>query len=189
MTKKKFRQFAIKKRNSLSPEERISFSHQIFQHLITSELYQQSKTIFMYLSFQSEVDTFELLSHALQDNKKVYAPITLPKEKILLCGRVENPSKDLKKDFYGVLSPIPKEDNIASPTDIDLVIVPGVAFDISGNRMGYGGGYYDRFLQILPEKTKIIAIAFEEQIYPSIPKDMHDIKMKHIITENRYLIF
>ena len=65
MTKKEFRQFAIKKRNSLSSEERISFSNQILQHLINSEIYQDSKKIFMYLSFQSEVDTFQLLPYFL----------------------------------------------------------------------------------------------------------------------------
>ena len=188
MTKKEFRQFAIKKRNSLSSEERISFSNQILQHLINSEIYQDSKKIFMYLSFQSEVDTFQLLSRALQDNKEVYAPITLPDEKKLLCGRVEDPDRDLEKNFYGILSPILQDNNIASPTDIDFVIVPGVAFDIHGYRMGYGGGYYDCFLPTLSKNAKIVALAFEEQIYPDIPKENHDIKMQYIVTEKRFLI-
>ena len=127
MTKKEFRQFAIKKRNSLSSEERISFSNQILQHLINSEIYQDSKKIFMYLSFQSEVDTFQLLSRALQDNKEVYAPITLPAEKKLLCGRVEDPDRDLEKDFYGILSPILQDNNIL----IFMDIAWGMAVDIT----------------------------------------------------------
>ena len=96
--------------------------------------------------------------------------------------------KILEKDFYGILSPILQDNNIASPTDIDFVIVPGAAFDIHGYRIGYGGGYYDCFLPTLSKNAKIVALAFEEQIYPDIPKENHDIKMQYIVTEKRFLI-
>lgn len=183
MDKKEFRKIASEKRNSIPSTERDFCSEKIFKTLVQLPLYQKANRIFLYLSFRSEVDTYAILKHSLQQKKEVYAPITLTETKELLCCRVTNPNTDFQKDVYGIDTPIYSSDKIISPKKIDLVLVPGLAFDKKKYRMGYGGGFYDRFLPKLSPNAITVGLAFSAQIYPSIPIEEYDSKLNYILTE------
>ena len=100
---------------------------------------------------------------------------------------IRDPDRDLFPGFKGIREPDPDSLRQLSADDLDLIIVPGVAFDSSGNRLGMGKGYYDRFLKHLRPSALKIALAFENQIVASIPWDDNDIKMDMIITEERVI--
>lgn len=185
MDKKSFRKIAREVRDSIPEKERKAKSNLILEHLTSLPAYELAEHIFLYLSFRSEVDTFSLLRHALDQGKKIYAPITLVKEKALLCCRVKDPKKDMEIDAYGILSPKFHKESILPAKYIDLVIVPGLAFDEKKYRMGYGGGFYDRFIPKLSDHATTVALAFEKQIYPQIPIDPYDSRMDMIVTEKR----
>ncbi len=138
-----------------------------------------------YFSFGSEVETITLIKEAMSQGKVVALPLTVPKNKEMLAMKVENLNKDLTKSPFGFKEPIKERTVEIRPVDIDLVIIPGVAFDLNGCRLGRGAGYYDRFLKRVNAKTPRIALAFEMQIMQKIPVDIHDIKVNKVITENR----
>lgn len=185
MDKKTFRNMASETRNRISLQERVEKSDVIFEKILELPCYRLAKHLFLYLSFRSEVDTFHLLHHALNEGKQVYAPITLIEQKELLCCRILDPNSDLVRDRYGILSPRFSEERLLPPEKIDLVIVPGLAFDEQKYRMGYGGGFYDRFIPKLSKQAATLALAFEQQIYPKIPVDAYDSRMDLILTEER----
>lgn len=186
MDKRTFRSMARKNRDAMNEKLRLEKSNLIFEQLIKLPLFQKSENLFIYLSFRSEVNTWKILDYALEQGKFVYAPITLTDEKKLLCCKVDDPKKQLQKDSYGILSPYFDKDRIVSSQLIDLVLVPGLAFDLEKHRMGYGGGYYDRFVTTLSSSATTLALAFEEQLYEKIPLDPYDMKADHILTEKRF---
>jgi len=98
---------------------------------------------------------------------------------------VENPSKQLEKGAYSIMEPISRLCKPAKIYDVDLVVIPGVSFDKNLNRLGYGGGYYDKILQSIPEKIKKIALCFNIQLVSKIPVMDHDIRADILITETK----
>lgn len=187
MNKKEFRQEALNRRNALSKDDRVTKSAAIFHRLQSLSCFQKAATVLLYMSFRTEVITDEILSSLLANGKKAAVPISIPHNRTLFLSEIRDIAEDFESDFYGVR--IPKKDRQypISVSDIDLVIVPGVAFSEDRYRMGYGGGYYDRFIETLRPSTPTVALAFELQIYSQIPKETHDKKMDFIITENRIL--
>lgn len=180
--KTEFRKFAEKNRNRLTKEEIDLKSKIIMNKILSSSSYKTSKNIFVYMSFKSEVDTRSFIDTALNENKNIYLP-AVTQNKIMLCCLVKDIST-LKHDKFKILSPNPDECEHIDPDDLDLIIVPGVAYDKSNKRMGYGGGYYDRFLPTA-KKAKIISPAFDIQIYDYIPTDKTDFEIPEIITETK----
>jgi len=171
------------KRKKQSKEEQRKKSKEIKEKLFNLKEYKEAKTILIYVSYNSEVFTHEMIKEAL-NNKNVVVPISNTKNNTLSLSILES-WNDLESSSYGILEP--KKDKIKEiPIDeIDLIIVPGVAFDIRGNRMGHGKGYYDKLL----EKTKLITIglAFEFQLVNKIPTEKHDKPVNIIITEKRII--
>lgn len=185
--KKFFRKEALRARDALTLTERVSFSDSVRKNLQSLEVFQQSKIVMSYMSFRSEVITDEIIRSCLAMKKRIVVPISIPENRTLRTVEVTNFDEDFETDFYGIR--IPKKENgcEVSVSDIDLVLVPGVAFSLERYRMGYGAGYYDRFLEKLRSDAVAIALAFETQIYEDIPKERHDKKMHCIITERRIL--
>lgn len=169
-----FRKEIINKRKNI-PNKQIK-SNIIFHKIIETDIYKKSKTIALYNSLENEVSTKELITYSLNNNKEVYLPKVVG-EKLLFYK--------ISSDEEFVLSSFnikePKGDNSKLMKEVDLVIVPGVAFDKECNRMGYGKGFYDRFLE--NRKTYKIGICFKEQIVEKIITFPHDIKMDEIITD------
>ena len=184
--KKSLRKEMRSRRASMSKEERDAASHKIVSSLIENPIYKESSTIMAYASMPEEIQLNELFDDAFA-NKKILAvplivgrgtmrPVFLPSMEHLVVG-----------DF-GILTVRQDCRTFVDFNDIDSIIVPGAAFDRKGNRLGLGGGYYDRFLKRVPQ-AKRIALAFDFELYDSIPAESHDTKMDVIITESEILNF
>ena len=139
-----------------------------------------SKIVAFYKSFSSEVSTDSLIEYLIQNRKIVALPRV--EKNILNFYKIKNQKKYLIKNKFGIEEPIPDKDEFIKPELIDVIIVPGLSFDREKNRLGYGGGYYDRYLK--NTNAFKIGICFEEQIYDGIlPTEKTDIKMDLIITD------
>ena len=141
MDKNILRREAINRRNELSLEIKSKYDNLILKKVIDSDIYKNSESIFIYVSFGSEVDTKEIINYALMDNKKIYVPKTDKSKKEMKAIRIHSLDKMIV-DKWGILEPIDVDKNKFGEK-FDLIIMPGVVFDRSGNRIGYGGGYYD----------------------------------------------
>lgn len=178
--KKKIRELIDNKRSALKPEVKEAFDEIIFNKIIESSEYKNSKTILVYVSFNGEVDTHKFIQYALKDHKKVCVPKIVSKKEGMKAIEISE-FEDLKTGSYGILEPASFNREIDEES-INLVIVPGVAFDLKGGRIGYGGAFYDRFLKNISKDTFKVAIAYDFQILKNIPMEVHDEKIHRIIT-------
>jgi len=165
-------------RKNLSKAEIEEKSNKICDLLFSSELLKDTKTVMVYLSAFNEVRTDKIITKLLADDKKILAPVT-DKSAVSITPYCITDISQLQKGAYGIFEP-PQTDK-AEISDIDAVIVPGIAFDKKGNRMGFGAGYYDRFLADFGG-TKI-GICYNFQLLDEICTDAHDIPMDYIISE------
>jgi len=179
--KKEIRKFAEKIRNSIPKEEKKKKDEIIRNQLFKWDLYIKSKYLFCYVSFRSEVDTFEIIDKSISDGKIVAVPKIFPKKKIMKAFIIESIDKSLRPGEYGILEPT-DECPEADYDKLDLIIAPGLAFTERGERLGYGGGYYDRFLSEYP-KVPVCALTYESLITNSLPVKENDIAVDYLITE------
>jgi 5-formyltetrahydrofolate cyclo-ligase len=185
--KKTLRKNVLERRNALTEKERKEKSNRIQERLISLPEYQSARSVFIYADFRSEVMTRELMKKTLKEGKRVLASKTLVAERRLLLTDILDPDRDFIAGYMDI--PEPREEILRdlSPEEVDLVLTPAVGYDEKGNRLGYGGGYYDRlFERMRPEALKI-GLAFEAQIIPSVPAEPHDIPIPIIVTENRVI--
>lgn len=170
-------------RDSLEKEMKDAMDYDIYNNLINSQIYLKAKSIFIYLSFGSEINTKKIVIKALKDKKEVYIPKIYKEDKVMKAVRLKS-FNDLKENSIGILEPIDDNDYI-DKKEIDLILVPGVVFDLNGNRIGYGGGYYDRYLQDIKEISNKVVLAYDLQIVESIKPEIHDISFDYIITNTK----
>lgn len=187
--KKEIREKIIHLRNIQPTEKIIKKSSIIKDKLFSFEHFQKAKTVMFYASFRNEVETHFMIKDTLRQGKVVALPKTDSKNKKLDVFQINNFEEDIEKGYCEILEPknTCKKINIK---DIDLVIVPAVAYTQDGYRIGYGGGYYDRFLDkfyTLNKNGISIGLAFEFQIIEEMPKDKFDRKVHFIITEERII--
>src|SRR4030042_5040194 len=180
--KNSLRKLIQDKRNAMPAEERINKSRKAAEKFFLTKDYLEAINILLYFPFRSEIDTTIIIKKALQDRKKIILPRVWHKNLDLYF--IENYEHQLKKGSYGILEPVPKLCKPAKISDIDLAVVPGVCFDKNFNRLGYGGGFYDKLLPLLNNNVKKIALCFEMQMLPEIPTSNYDIKVDEIITES-----
>lgn len=178
--KKELRKRILNIRNNMTIEDVQKNSRAIMDKIINLDIYKQSKVVFIYMDFKNEVTTSRLLKHMLSEKKRVVIPYTDTVNIVLIPSEITKES-DLMLNSFGYYEP--KNISPVDPEEIDLVIVPGVVFDKSFNRIGFGKGYYDRILSKLKPSAKKVAIAHDFQVLQSIPTEDHDIKMDMIITE------
>ncbi len=181
--KSDIRKDILYKRNSLSESEIINNSKIISIRVIATQEYQSSKSIGVYYPIGSEVNTFDIIKHSIDNKKDVGLPRVIDSTKIEFFKVIEDSFEKIKftKGKYGIF------ENSVSTTSIDqmdLLIIPGIAFDLQGNRIGYGKGYYDRLLSSRKAKY-VIGLAFETQVINEIPNNDYDIPVNIIITEKR----
>lgn len=189
--KKRFRKEALAARDSLTPEQRKCYSDKIIRNLIGLPCYQEADAILTYISFRSEVDTFPLLERAFADGKAVFAPKVLGKE--MAFYRIFS-KDDLAAGYQGILEPAGGQSfemwgNDQMSQHI-LICLPGAAFDRSCHRIGYGGGFYDKYLgdTVCPQmKYVTAALSFNCQIFEEIPWEAHDFRPEQIITETEII--
>ena len=180
--KRDIRRLLLKKRNSLTEEQREQYDKLIAEQLFTFTQYVKADTILIYASYQSEVSTYPIIKYALNTDKKIFCP------KVLGPGVMEFYEITSLKDVVCGYKNIPEPKYVNNPylnieNSNPLMLMPLVGFDHNKNRLGYGGGFYDRYLQKFPNIYKI-ALGYECQKYEMIlPTEDTDIKPDRIITE------
>ncbi len=183
MKKEVLREKILKKLREQREESRQKKSLEIKRQLFLERQFLQADTVMFYISKDGEVDTEQMIRDALKMGKKVVVPLTLVKEKKIIPSELKDYDKELEKGPFGIYQPGLKFIRKKTLKDIDLVIVPGVAFDRSGNRLGRGGGYFDRFLAKLKKKNvPMFGLAFDFQIQKKIEVFSHDIPVTQLIS-------
>lgn len=185
--KKEFRKKVISDRNNQSYESLCKNSSIITQKILALDCIKAAKNIMLYLDFNNEVKTDELIVKLLSLGKTVSSPITIKEEKKLIPSQIIDLKDGVKIGAYGIREPKPECSPEVEIKDIDVVIVPAVAYDKDCYRLGYGGGFYDRFIERLREDAITVGIAFDLQIFDSVPKEDHDAQLDYIITESQIL--
>lgn len=192
MNKNEIRERILARRNALPPAERSAKNTAVLQNLLSIPQVQNARTIMLYLDFRGEVETDGILRWGWQAGKRMAVPVTVKALRKLIPVELR-PFAELQVGTYGIREPKGGTDSrlegrlradevpVAS---IDVSIVPGLAFDGKGGRLGYGGGYYDRFLPSLRPDALKIGLAYEFQLVDSVPAEAHDIRMDLIVTES-----
>lgn len=184
MDKGKIRADVLEKRDGLSDKEIEQKSRLIFEKLINTKEYKNSENILVYASMGSEVRTDEIILDALANGKKVFCPkVTDKKAGTMVFIRI-SAIEDLKEGYFYIREPkLDENSEIMGKSEKTLVIMPGVAFDKNKNRIGYGGGFYDRYLSGHPDYATV-ALCFEEQIITdSIEPEVTDVAPDYLLTD------
>ncbi|MFZ5647734.1 MAG: 5-formyltetrahydrofolate cyclo-ligase [Bacillota bacterium] len=187
MNRSEIRQDVLKARMSMSQDSVREKSAVIMERIIACEVYRKSRHLMVYVDFRNEVKTGKLIVHALAGGKRVSVPITDIKGKRLTPSELIDYPGDLEPGAWGILEPGKNCARPVDPEELDLVIVPGVAFDSGGNRLGYGGGFYDRFLPRTLPGTVFLAPAFELQVVGNVFPGPLDVPVHIIVTEERVI--
>lgn len=182
MNKEAIRTDMRAKRRSLTPSDVNTLSAQITEKLFSLQDIQSAKAVCTFISAFKEPDTLRITDMLIKNGKRVAVPIT-DTERISLSLSYIDGTHKLTRGAYGIYEPsVIKNANIE---DIDAVLVPGLAFDHRGGRMGFGMGYYDRLLEGC--KCVKIGLCYDFQILSEIPSEPHDVSMDYIITENEII--
>jgi 5-formyltetrahydrofolate cyclo-ligase len=162
-------------------------SDAIMSRLFVLPALEKATVVFTYLHFRSEVQTSTLVQELFSTNRDVCIPVTLSKDSQLLAVKVTDVEQQIAPGYCGIPEPVPEviQGQTVDPATIDIVVVPGSVFDRHGGRLGYGGGYYDRFLANDSPRAARIGLAFDLQVVETVPVEPHDQRMDYIVTETQ----
>lgn len=181
MIKKQIRQQLRAKIASISPTLLHERSIQACSNLAKTPEYVRSEIIMVFLSLPTEVDTTPLVLQAWRDRKRILAPKVSWEQRRMLPIQIDSLSDDLSESILGIREPA---DGVPIPlANIDMVIVPGIGFDLQGNRLGRGRGFYDRFLAHRDWSGIACGLALKEQVLDSVPVSEHDMKIQILVTD------
>lgn len=175
MDKKELRRSIRERKRAMTEEEIVSRSEKLGVLFAQSEAYKNAKTIYGYLPYNQEVRTVPMLEQALKDGKKVAVPKVYGDEMKFLY--LDDLTK-VSKGYAGIPEPI--ADGPVADDETALVLMPGLAFDPQGHRIGYGGGFYDKFLAAEP-KHPTLALCYEFQMLPELDTEEHDIPVDTVL--------
>lgn len=184
--KKMLRHEKLVLRRQMLPEERMRADSDIFSRLLCCSTYLAAHCVFCYASLPDEPDTSAVIADLLARGRMVCLPQIVDAGKGLMEAVSINSSTVLARDCYGILSPGFYQEDCVEPADIDCIIVPGVAFDRRLQRLGMGGGFYDRFFARAPQAARL-ALAYGCQLAQSVPIEQHDFAMTAVITDKSIL--
>jgi len=162
-------------------------SEAICEQVLALPAVRDAGCVMSYVSLGNEVATHDLIRTLLARGKQLAVPLLEPETGTIVPRIIFDFDSDLRTGSYGILEPRPKRSEPCDLTRLRVVLVPGVAFDAQGNRLGRGGGHFDRFLARLSSATKIIALAYDFQVVPSVPYGPHDEAVHLIVTEKRLI--
>lgn len=187
--KKILRKEILKKRENIDKVEKENMDAEILNSFYKSNYYNEATNIFIYISYNSEINTRDIINRALKENKRIYVPRTDFKTRVM--DAVEISSLDnLIESSYGILEPSENEPCI-NPNELDLIVVPGVAFDRNGGRMGYGAGFYDRYFSKIDknniERVTKLALAYDFQVIDEVPMGALDVPVDYLLTEKEFI--
>lgn len=181
LIKQKLRAEILKKLHSISKEEKARKVKALKKKLFSLKEFKKAKCVMFYVSKHYEVDTHEMIDETIAMGKKVVVPITLKEEKLLKLSELKDRKKELIKGHFGIhqpgeghIRPVPLE-------EVDVMVVPGLAFDRGGHRLGHGGGYYDRFLEKAPPTIFTVGLAFDFQVMDKLPTHDTDIPIDKVL--------
>lgn len=185
MKKKCLRNNSIAIRDKISELVRKEKSRAIFSRLKSLDEYKKARRIFIFVSMGSEVETIHWLDDLLKE-KEVLIPATKKGDSEMKMARLL--SKDeLEENYWGILELQEELAREREETTCDLIVTPGLAFDHSGYRMGYGGGFYDRFFS--SHEGFRLGVGFHEQLVEEVPRDAYDLPVHAFLSETDYLVF
>ena len=176
----------LRARDALPAEARAHAGATIVAALAAREDFRAAGAVLLTLAFRSEWETRPLFERGFAEGRTVCAPRVNPVTRMLETYAITDLQRDLMPGFRGIDEPLPHCPPVALGA-IDWVLVPGVAFDTQGHRIGYGGGYYDRLLPLLRSDARRIAGAFELQVVEQVPAAAHDLRVDALVTERRTL--
>lgn len=184
MDKDHLRQMMRRQRNQMTPAYIYKACTAIYEQMVTWPVFEAAHSVGFYASIQNEVDTHRLIEYALKRDKRVSVPVTQAQgimdfQQILSLDA-------LQPVRFGLLEPVRNLEQVIAPQDLDVVMVPGVAFDRQGNRLGFGSGFYDRYLAHCSATR--VGLTYGFQVVDRLPADAHDIQMDWLVTENEMIL-
>ncbi|GBE36981.1 putative 5-formyltetrahydrofolate cyclo-ligase [bacterium BMS3Bbin07] len=184
--KSRLRAEVIRKRDSIPLEVRKAKDRMIRERLSGLTEYRNAGTVMLFASFRTEVDTIPIIADALTEGKRVVLPKVDGAKKELRLYNIRSVD-ELIPGYMGIPEPGVVEGREVAPEELELIVMPGVAFDERGGRLGYGGGYYDRLIAGIRRRPPLVAVAYEEQVVPEVPVADHDIRVDRIVTDRRVI--
>ncbi len=182
--KQRIRKEVLQARNSLTQDERDRMSACIYDRFCAIEQVKHCSSLMMFLSFGSEVNTDQIIRWAWQQGKRVLVPRCKPETREMVIYAIAS-FEEVQPGYFGIREPLQDVLEPVAKQEIDLVAVPAVAFDRKGYRVGYGGGYYDRFLASMNVPT--IGLIFSCQLVLEVPTDKYDLPVQGIVTEKEFI--
>ena len=183
-TKAELRRHLLAQRAVLTLVEIEHKSAIIAEYVCALPAFHVSHTVMMYMALPQEVQTTQIIAQARQLQKRIAVPVV--RGDYLRAVELSDDPAQLRRGRFGILEPWGTE-NVIQPQEIGYIAVPGIAFDARGGRLGFGKGYYDRFLGQLPATTYRCGLAFGIQVVSCVPQGSHDLRMHSIITEQGYI--
>ena len=183
--RRNLRRIQLAARERISPAERATANALIVHHFFSLQLLFDAHLLFVYCSYRSEVGTYQLMQQAISLGKKISVPRTVPTLGQMQAVTITDPLVDLAPRFKGI--PEPRDtictSRLVAARSIEIAVIPGVAFDLSGHRLGYGCGYYDKFLAREAPQACRIGLAYSCQVVDILPTEPHDMPMDILVTE------
>ncbi len=186
MKREVLRHHILVKRCNLSSEKIREKSEKIREFFFNFPLVERANLILFYLSLPYEVQTEHLIRDVLRMGKRVAVPLVKKEKREIVPCELNNYDEELEDGPWGILQPKAGCKHV-DIKEIDLVVVPGVAFDEKGHRLGFGAGFYDRFLKLFSSTTKTVSLSFEIQMVKEVPCLPHDVPVDYIITERQVI--
>lgn len=180
----------LDQRAELTGEDIANKSACIMERLEGLESFRKARAVLCYVDFGREVRTSACIRRWLAGGKEVLVPSIVPSgdgRRELRASLLLDFEEDLEGATLGILEPKPHKRRFTDPGVIDFVVVPGLAFDLSGNRLGYGAGFYDRFLRLVRGDCAVVAVSFDFQVFDRIPAGVEDFPVDRIVTESRII--
>jgi 5-formyltetrahydrofolate cyclo-ligase len=189
MTKPGIRKQILTLREQLAPDKRAAYSAAISAHIIELEIYRRSGAILGYMNFGAEFTSELWIRQVLMDGKKLALPRVNHHTNQLDLYWVEDLENQLAAGLWGIREPIVERcERLNTLNEVEFALLPGVAFTRNGERLGYGGGFYDKLLGRMTHQPVLAAAAFALQIVEHIPQENTDMKVDWIITEQETIV-
>ena len=185
MDKFAIRQDMKRRRDAMSLDKVLNLSRTIEDRIFACKNFSACRHVMFFLSFGNEVRTDEMIARALKDQKQVYVPRLLKRQRrVEVCG-ITGMDQEFELGSYDIRVPSQHNSRVVSPAIIDALIAPGLAFDRSGGRIGFGGGCFDWLFKQLRDKALRLGVAYEFQVMDSLPQDSWDERVQTIFTDNK----
>lgn len=186
-SKSEIREVALKARKGITREDLVELSGAVMKNVISSSEYRDSKVIATYVAKNDEVRTEGIIRRSLAQGKRVLVPVSQPDSTSLIFSELHDFDRELALGHFGVLEPVARYVRPVRLEEADLILVPLVAWDDRGHRLGYGKGYFDDALAVIGVLSMTMGLGLESQRVRRIPEEAHDVPLAAVATEQRII--